>query len=75
MRFLADRQRHLVCVPLTRRNLLAMARELGIGPHWYHATPNHPHIDIPVRDIGRILADPRVEIVSPRVIASLRRDD
>lgn len=69
MTYLADRQRHLICVPRTRARLLAMADDLGIPRHWYHATPGQPHIDIPKRQIDRVLADPRVTIVSPRVIA------
>lgn len=72
MTYLADEQRHLVCSPRTRAALLAMAADLGIGPHWYHATPGQPHIDIPKRDVARVLADPRVTVVSPRQIARTR---
>lgn len=70
--YLADRQRHLVTSPRTRAALLAMADDLGIPRHWYHATPGQPHIDIPVRQIARVLADPRVTVVSPRDIARVR---
>lgn len=68
--YYADRARHLVCEPPTRAALLAMAAELGIGPHWYHAG-RFPHIDIPKRDISRVLADPRVTIVSPRRVLAI----
>lgn len=70
--YYADRQRHLICLPPTRPALLSMAAELGIGAHWYHAG-RHPHIDIPLRDVERVLADSRVKVISARELLALYR--
>lgn len=73
-RLYADRQRHLVADPPTRENLLRAAIELDIPAHWYHASAGRlAHIDIPVRQVSRVLADPRVTIVSPREIVAIHR--
>lgn len=69
----ADRARHL-WTPGGRDALLAMADALDIPRHWYHATPGHEHVDIPVRQLARVLADPRVTVVSARDIVRMQRD-
>lgn len=69
----ADRARHL-WTPGGRRALLALADDFGIRRHWYHATPGHEHVDIPARDIARVLADPRVTVVSAREIVRLQAE-
>ena len=74
MRYFADERRHLICVPYTRENLLAMADDLDIPRHWYHGG-TYPHIDMPARQVIRILDDPRVTIVSPREIVMMARPD
>lgn len=45
-RILIDRQRHMVCVPYSVKNLHLMARALGIKIGWYHVKP-YPHYDLP----------------------------
>lgn len=70
----ADRARHL-WAPGGRRALLDAAATLGIAPHWYHATPRHHHIDIPKRDICRVLADSRVIVVTSRELIRLQAAD
>lgn len=52
-----------------------MADDLGIPRHWYHATPNREHIDIPVRQLGRVLNDPRVTVVDPRDIVIAQKEN
>lgn len=47
--YVCDGLRHLVCVPYSVENLHRMARELGLGRHWFHSSLRHPHYDIPVR--------------------------
>lgn len=68
-----DAQRHLVCEPYSVDNLHRMAEELGIGRHWYHASAKYPHYDVPKREWGRYAEDPRVNVVSPRVILEVVR--
>lgn len=68
--YLADDRRHLVAVPSTLAATRAMADDMGIPRHWIHATPGHRHVDIPVRQIARILADPRVTRVTSRQIVA-----
>lgn len=51
---LADDARHLVCLPYTVDDLHRMAEHLGIGRHFYHASP-FPHYDIPVRRQAEIV--------------------
>lgn len=72
MRYLADRRRHLVCEPYSREGLLAMADDLGIGRWWLHGG-RLAHIDIPQRDMLRIMRDPRVEVVGPREVLAVVR--
>lgn len=78
MRYLADKQRHLICIPFSVENLHAMARVFGIKPHWFHKRI-YSHYDIPKRRLTEILGDPRVEVVSPRKLlkelyADIERD-
>lgn len=47
--YVCDGLRHLVCLPYSEENLHRMARELGIGRHWYHPAHGRAHYDIPVR--------------------------
>ncbi len=72
-RYFADRSRHLVALPYTRDNLLAMADDLNIPRAWLHRHRTHEHIDIPVRSQHRILSDPRVTIVIPQMILAITR--
>jgi hypothetical protein len=53
MIYLYDRMRHLICLPYSVDGLHAMAANLGIGRHWFHAG-KYPHYDIPKRDVDRI---------------------
>lgn len=66
----ADQDRHLVCVPYSRTNLRRAAAMLNIGEHWLHGG-TFPHVDIPVRQVARVLADPRVTTVSSRRILAI----
>lgn len=68
-----DIQRHLVCVPYSAANMHAMAATLGIGRHWYHAHPKHPHYDIPKRR-QRVVWE-RGIMVSPRTILRITRGE
>lgn len=45
LEYLTDGARHLICLPYSRHNLERMARNLGIGKHWFH----RDHYDIPKR--------------------------
>ena len=66
--YLADRRRHLWC-PGGRAALLAMADDLGIRHGWLHRGGALEHIDVPLRDVDRVLADPRVRVMqSPRAL-------
>ena len=71
LRYFCDDGRHLICLPYTRPNLHKMALDLGISRCWFHASPRHPHYDIPKRQIERIKQDPRVTVISPREILLL----
>ena len=71
-RYYADTHRHLVCVPYSRVNLLATADALGIGRHWLHGGPR-AHVDIPQRAVQRVLADPRVQVVSQRTVLAITK--
>lgn len=68
--YYADRQRHLVCEPYSRAALLAMADALGIGRHWLHGG-RLAHVDIPQRAVQRVLADPRVQVVTARQVLAI----
>lgn len=68
LRYFADTQRHLVCLPYTVNNLHQMARDLGIVRSWYHPG-THPHYDIPKRRIEEILA--RCIVIDPRDILKI----
>lgn len=70
-----DSQRHLVCEPYSVENLHRMADDLGVGRHWYHAGARYPHYDVPLTQWERYAADPRVNVVSPRVILEVVRGD
>jgi len=65
VRYLSDKARHLVCFPYSVEGLHRMARELGIGRHWFHKG-NHAHYDIPKARFGKVQA--RTEVVSSKVI-------
>lgn len=70
VRYFADNARHLVCEPFSREGLLEMADDLDIPRAWYH--PGRlPHIDIPKRQVDRILSDPRVTVVTPRDVLAI----
>lgn len=75
LRYFCDNARHLICLPYTKANLHTMAQDLGIKRCWYHASPRHPHYDIPKRQIERIMNDPRVTVVSPRGILRLMKGE
>lgn len=65
LRYLCDRQRHLICLPYSVANLHRMARALGLGRHWYHGG-DKPHYDLPVKRQVELQA--QCELVSPRRI-------
>lgn len=67
MRYLTDGRRHLVCEPYSVENLHEMARDLGIGRHWFH----RDHYDIPIRRRAEIEA--KCEKVTSRQIVELVR--
>jgi hypothetical protein len=62
-RYVADRRRHLWTAG-GRDSLLAMADDLDIPRHWLHRGGVLEHVDIPVLQVTRVLADPRVRVVS-----------
>jgi len=43
MKYYADKQRHLVCIPYSKENLHRMAKKLRIKKCWFHKT----HYDMP----------------------------
>ena len=69
-RYYADLDRHLVCVPYSRANLLAMADDLGIPRHWLHGG-RLAHIDIPARSVVLVTTDPRVAIIPTRELLAI----
>lgn len=71
--YYADRSRHLICLPPDRTYLLRMAADLGIGDHWFHGARAMHHIDIPKRAVKRVLADPKVTVLSTRALLRLGR--
>lgn len=62
LEYLTDGHRHLICLPYSRHNLERMARDLGLGKHWFHKD----HYDIPVRRKTEIEA--KCRMVSTRDI-------
>lgn len=68
LRFFVDRKRHLVCVPYSIENLHRMARELGIGRHWYHGG-KFPHYDVPKSRVAEIQT--RCTVVRSREILQI----
>lgn len=63
MKYLCDKQRHLICVPFSIDGLHAMAENLGIAKCWFHHS-KYPHYDIPLRRVEEIKA--KCEVVRPR---------
>lgn len=74
MEIFADKSRHLVCTPYSVENLHVMAEQFGIKQCWFHKRIIS-HYDIPKRRIEEILADPRVNVVSPRKLLKIVYDD
>lgn len=66
MIFLTDGKRHLVCLPYSKDNLHAMAEQLGIKKHFYHAGKknSHPHYDIPANKKERMRIESRCVKIS-----------
>lgn len=69
MIYCCDEHRHLVCVPYSVENLHLMAADLGIGRHWFHAHPRHPHYDIPKGRVAEVRL--RCVAVRPRDILAI----
>lgn len=65
MRYLADRQRHLICEPYSIENLHKMASDLGIKRCWFHKN----HYDIPKKRIEEIEA--QCEIISSKEVVAI----
>ena len=65
MTYFCDNARHLVCVPYSIANLHRMAKELGIGKHWFHKD----HYDIPKTRIAEIQA--KCTLVSSKEIVKI----
>jgi len=62
IKFIADKQRHLVCEPYSIENLHKMAEILNIKKCWFHKT----HYDIPKRRIKEI--EDKCKIVNSKQI-------
>lgn len=71
LRYFYDEMRHLVCTPFSVENLHRMAADLGIKRCWFHASPGHPHYDIPKRRIAEIAA--KATKIAPREILVIMR--
>lgn len=65
VRYLCDRERHLICVPYSIEGLHRMAAELGVGCHWFHGG-RLPHYDIPKR--RQVEIEARCEVIDSREI-------
>lgn len=65
VKYFCDRMRHLVCVPYAVDNLHAMARDLGIGRHWFHGD----HYDIPKRRFSDVSS--RCTVISPKHVVGI----
>lgn len=68
MQYFYDTMRHLVCVPYSIDNLHVMAKDLGIGKHWFDPSP-YPHYDIPKRMMEAI--NRRAKQVRPREVLAI----
>lgn len=68
MKYYCDNKRHLICIPYTRENLHAMAKDLQIKKCWFHTKP-YDHYDIPFKRIDEITA--KCTLVSDRDIIRL----
>lgn len=49
-----DGSRHIIAYPYTRENLHRVARELGLRRHWFHASDDHPHYDMPLSRVEEL---------------------
>lgn len=65
IRPICDNARHLICEPYSIENLHFLAKELGIGRHWFHKN----HYDIPVKRIEEIME--MSEVVSSKEIVKI----
>jgi Protein of unknown function (DUF4031) len=72
VRYLSDKARHLVCYPYSVEGLHAMAKELGIGRHWFHEG-TRAHYDIPKRKLREVAA--KTEVVSSKIIVRVCRGE
>lgn len=52
LKYICDKDRHLICVPYSLENLHRMAKELGIENCWFHKN----HYDIPNERVVEITA-------------------
>lgn len=73
MEYICDNYRHLVCKPFSIENLHKMAKDLGIGRHFFHKYNKRgklrPHYDIPVKRISEIKK--RCTVVSQKEIVNI----
>ncbi len=67
MIYIADRKRHLVCVPYSIENLHKMAKDLGIKECWFHKN----HYDIPKHKINWILESGMVKVIDSKEIVKI----
>lgn len=65
MIYVADRGRHLVCIPYSVENLHVMADALNIKRCWFHKN----HYDIPKKRIDEILS--KCAIVDSKTILKI----
>jgi hypothetical protein len=65
MKYITDGKRHLVCLPYSEENLHIMAKDLGIGKHWFHKG-KLAHYDIPKKRINEISS--KCEVVTSKEI-------
>ena len=72
MKYICDKNRHLVCIPYSIDNLHAMADELLIKRCWYHGG-DKPHYDIPKKRIEEI--EEKCEIVSSKEIYKIIKNE
>lgn len=67
LKYICDKQRHLICLPYSIANLHLMAKQMKIHKYWFHKN----HYDIPE---NRILEIKDIcNLVSPKTIVRIIR--
>ena len=72
MRYLCDKNRHLICTPYSIENLHLMAADLQLDRCWFHSTKGLAHYDIPKRRIAEFTS--KCTVVSSKEIVRIIKE-